>query len=547
MTREGNSTLIRLPPKVGDHGSAEHGALSRVVAASTPEELARQARLDPRVLDRALLRGQTLDNYRILGFVAAGGMGEIYAAERLDDEGARRSAVALKVVVPERGEEAQVLARLQHEARLCSMVQSDHVVAVYEYGVDERQRAFVAMELLQGEELFDRMRHHKVFPLRTLAELAMQVLAGLEATHAVGVVHRDIKPENIFLASAPQGQERAKLIDFGIARCVYEQEPAILHSPGQIYGTPQYLSPEQSTRPDAVDHRADLYSLGVVLYECATGSPPFDKGSPYAIMLAHQQDPVPALPSSLDPEFCEIILKALAKKPQDRWQSAREMAQVVGRWIEETSWVDELPGMGAGFDPGPDSGGLSFEDLALPSAYDSHQSLARRSLTPRPRPRQLSTPLGVPMAGVLRKQRASGEHPQLATQQVSTADFGAVPASTRALSAATRPRAASDDSDLTLDIPTARKQSRGVLMSSPLELTPTVQEQRPVSAPAQQAEASPAQREGAPTEADSRKATLITALVIALVIAAAALSMFGPWRVAPEAPPAASGEALTGP
>ena len=138
---------------------------------------------------------------------------------------------------------------------------------------------------------------------------------------------------------------------------------------------------------------------------------------------------------------------------------------------------------------------------------------------------------GVPMAGVLRKQRPSGDHPPLAAQAPSSADFGAVPASQRALSAATRPHAASEDTDLTLDIPTARRQSRGVLMSSPLELTPTVQEQHPMPTP--QAEAPPQPMADAPSEADSRKATIITAVVVALVIIAAALSLFGPWRAAP--------------
>ena len=291
---EGNSTLIRLPPKLNQNDTDQ---LVKVVRADEPEELARQGIIDAQIMSRVLRRGQTFAQYRILGFVASGGMGEIYAAERLEDDGPRRRPVALKVVSPEHLHDPSIIGRLEREAQLAASVFSKHTVGIYEYGVASG-RGFVAMEFLFGEELFGRMRTHKVLPLKELAELAVSMLIGLEDIHGAEIVHRDIKPENIFLSKTRRG-EVVKILDFGIARKFNDDDDPLLSKPGQIFGTPQYLSPEQCVS-FMVDHRSDLYSLGVVLYECAAGNPPFDRDTPWATMLAHQQEPVPLLPSTLD-------------------------------------------------------------------------------------------------------------------------------------------------------------------------------------------------------------------------------------------------------
>ena len=335
----GQSCLIELPPEQGEEPGEGEGYLQ----TDSPDELMAQFALEQSIMDRVLYRGDLFASYRILGFIGAGGMGEVYAAERLDQDGARRRAVALKVLSHESAQDSDLIARLEREARLCNMVRSRHVVRFYEYGMDDQGRGFVAMELLRGEELFERMKHHKVVPLKKLGHLAIQILRSLHAVHAAGLVHRDIKPENIFLAEQVEGEELVKLLDFGIARMTDDPDDPLVKNSNQLLATPQYMSPEQTLNP-VVDHRSDLYSLGVLLYECAAGNPPFDGETPYATMLAHQKDKVPLLPSTLDPEFCEIIYKTLTKKPQDRWQSAREMAFVIQRWIDETSWVDELPG-----------------------------------------------------------------------------------------------------------------------------------------------------------------------------------------------------------
>lgn len=306
----GTSKLIELPPAA--LGLDRERAKTSFLEASSAQDLTDAFQLSADVLDRVLYKGDTFGPYRILGFIAAGGMGEIYAAERISEDGSRRQPVALKVVKPTATDKAATMAQLEREAELCKAIHSRHVVRIYEYGVDRGGRCFMAMELLEGEELFERMRARKVIPLRELAELGVQILRGLYTIHRAGVVHRDIKPENIFIVRDPAtGNDLVKILDFGISRWKKDdkQDP-LTNDPNQIIGTPQYLAPEQARTPK-VDWRADIYSMGVILYECATGSSPFERGNAYATMHAHQKDPVPPMPSTLDPEFCEIVYLSL--------------------------------------------------------------------------------------------------------------------------------------------------------------------------------------------------------------------------------------------
>ncbi len=312
------------------------------IRASSVQDLAAQTNIgDEEILDRVLLPGKRFGAYHILGFVAAGGMGEIYAAQRIKSDGSRSRPVALKVITAEFANDWRIIERFKREAKISKAIRSRHVARVYEFGESPQGHAFLAMELLNGEELFDRLHRHKLFSPMEVAELSLQILKGLHKIHKSGFVHRDIKPENIFLAKDPKTQEEAvKILDFGIAKRADKKSDPLLSVVGQIYGTPQYLAPEQAINPD-VDHRADLYSLGVVMYECVTGSLPFEGESSYDLIVAHQKDEVPPLPSSVDPEFAHIIHQALAKEPEMRFQSALEMGRLIKRWVDETSWIEE--------------------------------------------------------------------------------------------------------------------------------------------------------------------------------------------------------------
>ncbi|MFW5966451.1 MAG: serine/threonine-protein kinase [Persicimonas sp.] len=357
-----SSTLIELPPELGE----EEASTVEYVEAGSLDELTEQAQIeDEEVLERVLLRGQQFGPYRILGFVAAGGMGEIYAAERRTDDGKRRHPVALKVISPEHLHDWRILERFKREASISKAIRSDNVIRVYEYGETEDDKAFLSMELLSGEELFERLCRVRTLPLDDLADIVLQVLNGLYDIHRSGFIHRDIKPENIFLARRPDGSEVAKILDFGIAKRRDEASDPLLSVAGQVYGTPEYLAPEQAIDPD-VDPRADLYSVGIMLYEAASGSLPFQGDTSYSVIASHQNDPVPSLPSSIDPEFAEIVYTALAKNPDDRFQTAEEMARMIGRWREQTSWVEELPGN---------------DDLAFDDVFDSQDLSPARQKT----------------------------------------------------------------------------------------------------------------------------------------------------------------------
>jgi predicted ATPase len=255
--------------------------------------------------------GTTLQNrYRLDAELGHGGMGVVYRAH----DTLLNRTVAVKVL-SDGSVESGAHARLLREARAAAQLNHPNIVSVYDAGETERA-PFIVMELVEGQSLYER-------PPRTLAEtlaIARQICAALEHAHAHGIIHRDLKPENVILT--PDGS--AKLMDFGLAR---SNVATRLTSEGAIIGTVFYLAPEQAQGHE-VDGRADLYALGVMLYEMTTGSLPFD-GDPVTVLSRHIQTP-PAPPRTLRPDLPPVlegvILKLLAKNPADRFPSAREVA-----------------------------------------------------------------------------------------------------------------------------------------------------------------------------------------------------------------------------
>ncbi|MGM0555844.1 MAG: serine/threonine-protein kinase [Myxococcota bacterium] len=388
-----SSTLIELPPELQE---AEDSSTVEYVEATSVEEFAHATHIDDEnVLKRVLLPGREFGPYRILGFIASGGMGEIYAAERKTTDGRRRRPVALKVIGNEHVDDWRIVERFKREAAISKAIDSPNVIRVYEFGETDSGDAFLAMELLAGEELFERLCRTYTLPIDDLADIALEVLSGLGDVHRCGFIHRDIKPENIFLARQPDGTEISKILDFGIAKRRDEKSDPLLSVAGQIYGTPQYLAPEQAIDPD-VDPRADIYSMGVLLYEAISGSLPFEGESSYDVIVKHQNKAAPRLPSSVDPEFAEIIYTALAKNPLDRFQTADEMASVIRRWRDQSSWAEEIPGADTAFEDvfdtadfgGSDlttSPGPSPSDFADPPETSETEQQQRKNRERRPR------------------------------------------------------------------------------------------------------------------------------------------------------------------
>ncbi|MBA4188186.1 MAG: hypothetical protein C0467_09240 [Planctomycetaceae bacterium] len=261
-----------------------------------------------------------LGSFGIIRVVGRGGMGVVLHAY---DPCLARD-VAVKVIDPRLANNEVARQRFCREARAAAAVTHDNLVAVHQVDEDEASGLpYLVMQLINGESLEQRLKRVGKLPPVEVARLGMQAAAGLAAAHAGGLIHRDIKPGNILL-EAPS--DRVKLTDFGLARAV---EDVKLTRTGFVAGSPLYMAPEQA-RGDDVDHRADLFSLGSVLYEAATGTPPFDGKTPL-VVLRRVSDETPRRLSDLDPEIpdwlSEIVEKLLSKDAKDRQQSAAEVAE----------------------------------------------------------------------------------------------------------------------------------------------------------------------------------------------------------------------------
>ncbi len=270
-----------------------------------------------------------LGPYRVLRVLGQGGMGVVFQAE---DPGLRRP-VALKVMLPALAVSATARERFFREARAAAAFQHPHVVTIYQVGED-RGVPFLAMQFLEGESLDERLRRMGKLPLAEVLRIGREMALGLACAHAKGLIHRDVKPANIWLEGR---QGSVKILDFGLARTLTDD--AHLTQSGTIVGTPAYMAPEQAEGA-AVTHRADLFSLGCVLYRLCLGQPPFRGNSALAILsaLAHQTPPAPA---SVDPEVpaevSALIEQLMRKDPKQRPVSAAAVAEILqglqNRWL----------------------------------------------------------------------------------------------------------------------------------------------------------------------------------------------------------------------
>ena len=253
------------------------------------------------------------DRYRLDERIAVGGMGEVW---RATDTVLGRT-VAVKTLKPEYVGDADFRARFRAEARHSARLSHPGIASVYDFG-EAPEGAFLVLELVDGEPLSTVLRREKRLPADRVLDLVTQTAAALQAAHDGGVVHRDVKPGNLLVR--PDGV--VKVTDFGIASAT---DAVPLTRTGQLVGTALYLSPEQAAGRPA-GPASDLYSLGVVAYECLAGARPFPGEQPVAVLMAHLNDPPPALPSDVPAPVAELVLRLLAKDPADRPASAQDLA-----------------------------------------------------------------------------------------------------------------------------------------------------------------------------------------------------------------------------
>jgi serine/threonine-protein kinase len=275
---------------------------------------------------KALVGRMIAERYRVVGLLAEGGMGTVYAAEHALI--GRR--VAIKRLHPELARDAATVERFQREARAAAALGHENIVEVIDMGFAEDGAPYLAMEYLKGETLATALkREGRLAPARACYVLG-QVLSALEVVHDRGIVHRDLKPDNIFLTRRGGRSDFVKVLDFGVSKMRAEDgsEPSSLTRTGVMVGTPHYISPEQARGSRSHDHRVDLYAVGVMLYECLTGRLPFDGHNYHALLqaiLAGAPRPlrelVPQVPSGL----VAVVEKAMARSPAERYHAAVEM------------------------------------------------------------------------------------------------------------------------------------------------------------------------------------------------------------------------------
>ncbi|GAA1120305.1 serine/threonine-protein kinase [Nocardiopsis composta] len=253
--------------------------------------------------------------YQLDEQIGSGGMGTVWRAT----DTILNRPVAVKLLHPAQMAEPTARERFRTEARITAGLSHPGIAQVYDYG-EQGDRAFLVMELVLGETLSSILKRNDGLEPGATLDILAQSAAALASAHGRGVVHRDIKPGNLMVTD----DGTVKLTDFGIAR---GEHSVTLTQTGMVMGTAQYISPEQASGRPAT-YASDIYALGVVAYECLAGQPPFTADSPIALALAHTREPPPPLPDSLPPQLIELVETMLAKAPDDRPESAGEVARV---------------------------------------------------------------------------------------------------------------------------------------------------------------------------------------------------------------------------
>lgn len=310
------------------------------------------------------LTGRTVGEFQVLRKLGAGGMGQVYLARQLS----LKREVALKILRDDLAANPTALKRFQAEAEAVARVTHANIVQVFAVGEQDGLR-YMALEFVDGRNLRDYLARRGVPELPLALSIMRQVAAALQRASEIGIVHRDIKPENILLTRKAE----VKVTDFGLSRyAAADAQPLHLTQSGMTLGTPLYMSPEQ-VHGRAVDHRSDIYSLGITSYHLLTGQPPFRGNTAFEVAIQHVQvEPVPlsTVRPDLPADLCALVHRMMAKRPEDRYQTARDIVRDLARVQKGVAigvMLPDLSGAGIPMFPGAIGSGSASQPVVLTS------------------------------------------------------------------------------------------------------------------------------------------------------------------------------------
>lgn len=353
--------------------------------------------------------------YELLRLLGSGGVGYVVAARHIGFD----DLVALKFLRPEFATHQEAVSRFTIEARASFRLRSEHVARMLDVDIHDGV-PFIAMELLEGQDLRNVLEARRVLEVAPTVDYLLQTCEALAAAHAIGVIHRDIKPENLFLLGNGDGHEHLKVLDFGISKVAVRGDNRKTHQAltRLAVGTPPYMSPEQVRASSALDARSDIWSVGCVLYELLTGTAPFDRVSLMQACAAVLEDEPPAphqLNAQVPEELSELVMRCLRKDPNDRFADVASLAEALsafgsGRFASYAARCRaHLAGEGPGRRSTP-TGYTSVQRISVPPArsitvrLESHAPLTRRVTTgPGPASKPLETPAAAaePVAAIV--------------------------------------------------------------------------------------------------------------------------------------------------
>ena len=275
------------------------------------------------------LLGRVLsERYRILRKLGEGGMGVVYLAEHVVIE----KKIALKVLFPDLTRRADLVQRFMQEAKSASRIGHENVIDITDFGQSPEGYVFIAMEYLSGQDLGQVLKASGAMPWHRTQPIVLQIVKALRAAHERGIIHRDMKPENVFVLPRDDGREFVKVLDFGIAKVLgLDEDAPRLTRTGMIFGTPEYMSPEQA-QGQQVDHRVDIYAVGCIMYHMLTGDVPFRAESFMGILSKHMlEQPIPAATRNpaIEARVEAVVMRAMEKNPADRFQSMGEFVDAL--------------------------------------------------------------------------------------------------------------------------------------------------------------------------------------------------------------------------